>query len=114
MSENETSSFQAMSEKEKTTNKAKELQKLLELNSVAEKPNSSLAPQAKCNSNFTDNELSNSDIEILSNPEISNICKQKARVERSIAISRRITGKQGEKLKSRKKPKLVENRMRRL
>ena len=49
ISKNEsTRSFQAISEKEKTTNKAKELQELWELKSVAEKPNSSLVPQVKC------------------------------------------------------------------
>ena len=49
ISKNEsTSSFQAISEKEKTTNKAKELQELSELKSVAEKLNSSLVPQVKC------------------------------------------------------------------
>ena len=55
ISENEsTSSFQAISEKEKTTNKEEELQELSELKSVAEKPKSSLVPQVKCHSNFID------------------------------------------------------------
>ena len=62
------SSFQIISEKEKTTNKEKELQELSALKSVAEKPNSSLVPQIKCDSNFIDNELSNRDVERPLNP----------------------------------------------
>ena len=55
ISENDsTSSFQAISEKEKNTNKEEELQELSELKSVAEKTNSSLVPQVKCDSNFID------------------------------------------------------------
>ena len=68
VSKESTSSFQIISEKEKTTNKEKELQELSELKSVAEKPNSSLVPQVKCDSNFIDNELSNRDVETLLNP----------------------------------------------
>ena len=45
--ENESmSSFQAISEKEKTTNKENELHELSELKSVAEKLNSSLVPKS--------------------------------------------------------------------
>ena len=40
------SSFQAISEKEKTTTKENELHELSELKSVAEKPNSSLVPKS--------------------------------------------------------------------
>ena len=68
VSKESTSSFQIISEKEKTTNKEKELQELSELKSVAEKPNSSLVPQVKCESNFIDNELSNRDVETPLNP----------------------------------------------
>ena len=68
VSKESTSSFQIISEKEKTTNKKKELQELSELKSVAEKPNSSLVPQVKCDSNFIDNELSNRDVETPLNP----------------------------------------------
>ena len=63
-----TSSFQIITEKEKTTNKEKELQELSELKSVAEKPNSSLVPQVKCGSNFIDYELSNREVETPLNP----------------------------------------------
>lgn len=73
ISENESaSSFQAMTENEKNTNRPKQLQELSELKSVAEKPNSGLVPQAKCNSKIIENESSNSNLEIPLNPEISN------------------------------------------
>ena len=96
-----TSSFQAVSEKEKATNKEKELEELSELKSVVEKPDSSLVPQVKCDSNFIDNELSNRDVEIPLNPEISNIYKRnitiinigstenfaEGKIEKSITVS---------------------------
>ena len=43
---------------------------------MAEKQNPSLLCQVKCNSNFFDNELSDSDVEIPLNPEISNTREQ--------------------------------------
>ena len=129
ISENEsTSSFQAMSEKEKTTNRAKQLQEPSELNSVAEKPNPSLVSLAKRNSNFTDNELSNSDVEIPLNLKISNT-HEPSNIITNIGStegfaegkSKKIgssfvtdTEKQGKRLKYRKKLKFVENCMLRL
>ena len=61
-----------MTENEKNTNRPKQLQELSELKSVAEKPNSGLVLQAKCNSKIIENESSNSNLEIPLNPEISN------------------------------------------
>ena len=73
INENEsTRPFQAISEKEKTTNRAKEIQELSELKNVVDQPNSSLVLQFKRDSNFINNGLSNRDVEILLNSEISN------------------------------------------
>ena len=56
----------------KNTNRPKQLQELSELKSEAEKPNSGLVPQVKCNSKIIENESINSNLEIPLNPEISN------------------------------------------
>ena len=73
INENEsTRPFQAISEKEKTTNRAKEIQELSALKNVVDQPNSSLVLQFKRDSNSANNELSNRDVEILLNSETSN------------------------------------------
>ena len=73
INENEsTRPFQAISEKEKATNRAKEIQELSALKNVVDQPNSSLVLQFKRDSNSANNELSNRDVEILLNSEISN------------------------------------------
>ena len=73
INENEsTRPFQAISEKEKTTNRAKEIKELSALKNVVDQPNSNLVLQFKPDSNSSDNELSNRDVEILLNSEISN------------------------------------------
>ena len=98
ISKNEsTSSFQAMSEKEKTTNRAKELQEFSKLKSVAQKLSCSFVYQAKYNSNSIDNKLSDSDIEIPLNPEISNTHEQSNSITNIGSMEGFVEGKSKEK-----------------